>query len=407
MKTTDVVIVGGGIVGCVLARGMSEQAGLEVTLVDASKPDSTDNTEEFNPLSDTRVIALARRTVNELNAMGVGLTELAKQNHGKIEHIEVSEKGGIGLTHLLCRDYGLSTFGQVVSLSALTKLVMEQSTNYQHIAPATVTHVERTPDYTKVNLSDGQCIHTKLLVLADGGRSTLAEQVGLTRHTHPYHQQAIIFNVHTSEPHNNKAYERFTSEGPLAFLPFDSEIDGVVANNNGFSVVWTVSAQRAEVLQSLNKAEFIAQLQQAFGYRQGRIINMSDMASYPLSLSYTNTLFSHRTVVVGNAAQALHPIAGQGFNLGLRDIITLIDSVKNQPDPGDFSVLSHYTQKRAKDRKSTITLTDTLVRTFSNEHCPLVVARNMALTAFNLVPGIKRAFVRQTTGYATSTTLHP
>ena len=405
MKTTDAVIVGGGIVGCVLAKGMSEQAGLDVTLVDASAPNNNDKNETFNPLTDTRVIALARRTVNELNAMDVGLNELAAQNHGKIEHIEVSDKGGLGLTHLQCSDYGIPTFGQVVSLSALTQLVMKKSTNYQHIAPAKVTRIERTQDNTQVFLSNGKCLTTKLLVLADGGRSSLAEQVGLTRHTHPYHQVAIIFNVHTSEPHNNKAYERFTEEGPLAFLPFDSEIDGVVAANNGFSVVWTVSAERAEVLQSLDKVNFIKQLQQAFGYRQGKILTMSDVASYPLSLSYTDTLFSHRTVVVGNAAQALHPIAGQGFNLGLRDIITLIDCVKHKDDPGDFSVLNHYAQKRSIDRQSTITLTDTLVRTFSNRYCPLTITRNMALTGLNLLPSVQRAFVRQTTGYAASTAL--
>ena len=405
MKTTDVVIVGGGIVGCVLAKGMSEQAGLDVTLVDASEVSHTNKSEEFNPLTDTRVIALARRTVNELNAMDIGLDELAAKNHGKIEHIEVSDKGGIGLTQLKCRDYGLSTFGQVVSLSALTQLVMAKSANYQHIAPAKVTHIERTPNNTQVFLSSGQSINTKLLVLADGGRSSLAEQVGLTRRIHPYNQIAIIFNVHTSEPHNNKAYERFTEEGPLAFLPFDSEIDGALATHNGFSVVWTVSAERAEVLQSLDKASFINQLQQAFGYRQGKILTMSDVASYPLALSYTDALFSHRTVVVGNAAQALHPIAGQGFNLGLRDIITLVDSVKNTQDPGDFSVLNHYAQKRKFDRNATITLTDTLVRTFSNRYFPLTLTRNMALTALDLLPSVQRAFVRQTTGYAASTVL--
>ena len=256
MSQQDVVIVGGGIVGCVLAKGLSEQAGLSVTLVDAASPSnaasssnassSSNESNVFNPLTDTRVIALARRTVNELNAMGVGLAELAKQNQGKIEHIEVSDKGGIGLTNLSSSEFGINTFGQVVSLSALTHNVMSQSKQYQHIAPATVTHLARETDSTLVTLNNGSTINAKLLVIADGGRSSLAQQVGLTRHTDDYQQVAIIFNAHTSEPHHNKAYERFTKNGPVAFLPFDSEINGHVAKGKGFSVVWTVAREHAE-----------------------------------------------------------------------------------------------------------------------------------------------------------------
>ena len=412
MSQQDVVIVGGGIVGCVLAKGLSEQAGLSVTLVDAASPSnavsssnassSSNESDTFNPLTDTRVIALARRTVNELNAMGVGLAELAKQNQGKIEHIEVSDKGGIGLTNLSSSEFGINTFGQVVSLSALTHNVMSQSKQYQHIAPATVTHLARETDSTLVTLNNGSTINAKLLVIADGGRSSLAQQVGLTRHTDDYQQVAIIFNAHTSEPHHNKAYERFTKSGPVAFLPFDSEINGHVAKGKGFSVVWTVAREHAESLIQLSPEAFIRRLQQEFGYRQGQITAISELASYPLALSYTDALTSHRAVVVGNAGQALHPIAGQGFNLGLRDIITLVNTLKGVTDPGEFNVLNDYAAKRIKDRASTITLTDTLVRTFSNSYFPLVAARNMALTALNVMPSAKRAFVQQTTGYGRS-----
>jgi len=406
VKATDVVIVGGGIVGCVLAKGLSEQAGFRVTLVDASDPSATpDHSDAFNPLSDTRVIALAKRTVDELTTMGVGLAELAKQGQGKIEHIEVSDKGWIGLTNLSSTEFGMSTFGQVVSLSALTQMVMGQSNQYQHIAPATVTQITRETDATKVSLSNGDTLSTTLLVLADGGRSTLAEQVGFVRHVDDYQQVAIIFNAHTSEAHNNKAYERFTPEGPLAFLPFDSKINGDLAKGKGFSVVWTVSPHQAKTLMQLSETAFITRVQQEFGYRQGRITAVSNKASYPLALRYTDTLVSHRTLVVGNAAQALHPIAGQGFNLGLRDIITLVHTLRGAVDPGDFHVLNQYANARNKDRAATITLTDTLVRTFSNRYAPLVLARNMALTALNILPGAKRAFVKQTTGYGLSTGL--
>ncbi|KTF08244.1 2-octaprenyl-6-methoxyphenyl hydroxylase [marine sediment metagenome] len=241
----------------------------------------------------------------------------------------MSDKGHLGLLNLHCQDYHIDAFGQVVSLSALTRLAANASTAYQHIAPAKVTGVEQHRDNVDVLLDSGDVITTKLLILADGGRSGLAERVGIAKTVSDYHQTAIVFNVHTQMPHENKAYERFTDSGPLAFLPFDSEINGVKANGNGFSVVWTLETQAAKALMEMDKASFINALQQAFGYRQGKILRVSDTASYPLALTKAQQVTSHRTVVVGNAAQALHPIAGQGFNLGLRDLSALVSVLKS------------------------------------------------------------------------------
>jgi 2-octaprenyl-6-methoxyphenol hydroxylase len=397
VKTVDVAIVGGGIVGCVLAKGLSEQAGLNVTLIDASDPHAN---ETINPLQDKRVIALAKRTVDELTALGVPLKELAKQHPGTIEHIEVSDKGHAGLTDLHCNDYGLSSFGQVVSLGALTTLVVKSQQHYTHLSGVTVRKVTRHKQHASLSLSNDDVIDAKLLVVADGGHSPITEWVGISRQTKSYNQTALIFNVHTQQRHTNRAYERFTSQGPLAFLPFDNEIEGVTSKGNGFSVVWTLAHDEAQRIAQQPAKACIPLLQETFGYRAGRITHISDMASYPLQLRTCDTVTSHRVVVVGNAAQALHPIAGQGFNLGMRDIASLVEVLKGESDPGAFSCTQRYENVRKHDRVATIGLTDRLVHTFSNQHFPLVVGRNLSLLALNAFSQAKQAFVRQATGFA-------
>lgn len=433
-EAVDVVIIGGGIVGTVLAKGLAEKVGLSVALIDAADPKQTqESNTDFNPFTDTRVIALARRTVAELSSVGLNLEDVAKQHNGElppeIKHIEVSDKGHVGLLNLNSDDYHIDAFGQVVSLSALTRLAVNASSAYQYIAPAKVETVTQRKDAVNVALDNGETLTAKLLVLADGGRSGLAQQVGIAKTESDYKQTAIVFNLHAQSPHQNKAYERFTQNGPLAFLPFDSEIEGVKARGNGFSVVWTVEKEAAKSLMTLTKTEFVKALQNAFGYRQGKILRVSELASYPLMLVKSESLTSHRTVVVGNAAQALHPIAGQGFNLGLRDLSTLIDvlsassSAHNSQqnaadkredncesqavpeylperfDAGAFDVLQRYANERKQDRNNTITLTDTLVRTFSNQYFPTVIGRNVSLLALSMMPQAKKAFVKHTTGY--------
>jgi 2-octaprenyl-6-methoxyphenol hydroxylase len=370
------------------------------------------------------VIALARRTVEELSHMGLNLDDVAKQHNGElppqIKHIEVSDKGHLGLLNLQSSDYHIDAFGQVVSLSALTRLAAGATSSYQYIAPAKVTNVKQQSNFVEVLLDSGQSLTTKLLVLADGGRSGLADQVGISKTVNDYHQTAIVFNVHTQLPHENKAYERFTQSGPLAFLPFDSEIDDIKASGNGFSVVWTVDTDAAKSLMALNQRAFIKALQEAFGYRQGKVLRVSELASYPLALTKAQQVASHRTVVVGNAAQALHPIAGQGFNLGLRDLSTLVSVLQASAekhgehnlyeeksdtiafanfDAGAFSITQHYANSRKNDRDNTIALTDTLVRTFSNQYFPTVIGRNVSLLALSMMPQAKKAFVKHTTGY--------
>jgi len=395
--STDIAIVGGGTVGSALALGIAQCTGFDTTVIDANSLD----TSATHPGFDARVIALARRTVQALGDMGVDVIEA---DAAPIHFIQVSDKGAAGLCQLKAEEFGLDAFGHVVALSALGAILDNalDDTPVNRLENTTVSAVHRSQDDVTLTLSDDRTLTAKLIVLADGGRSTLGEQLGFERNTDSYEQVALICNVSMSLPHKNKAYERFTTDGPLAFLPFNTPSDD--SARHCFSVVWTVAPQQAAELKKMPEHQFLRTLQQAFGYRHGRIVKAGERASYPLALRQTDRLTTHRVAVAGNAAQTLHPIAGQGFNLGLRDAMALVKCLGTAADPGSYETLNHYATARAADRQQTIWLTDTLVRSFSNQHFPLVAGRNLGLIAMDNVRAVQQAFVRQTTGYGPATT---
>ncbi|QJR79985.1 2-octaprenyl-6-methoxyphenyl hydroxylase [Alteromonas pelagimontana] len=391
---TDVVIVGGGTVGNIIARGLLANTDFSIALVEAKpfQPDSA------HPGFDARVMALAKRTVDELHKLGV---DCRRATSVPIHQIQVSDQGSLGLCHLRAEDFGNQSFGEVVALSTLGKLLHDGLAHprLEVITPATVNNIEQHQDEVTLTLSNGQTLHSRLMVIADGGRSNLTQQSGLTRHVQSYGQTAITCNVLTSQPHHHRAYERFTADGPLAFLPFSPAFDGRTSTKNGFSVVWTVPPEKAGALCQLEGKKFIHALQAAFGYRQGKITRVGDRTAYPLSLQYADSSIAQRVAIAGNAAQTLHPIAGQGFNLGLRDAIDLVDVLSQGKDPGAYATLRQYSKKREADRRATISLTDSMVRLFSNNTGPLKAGRNLALLAMNNTQWLKQRFVLQTTGY--------
>lgn len=399
MTDSDVVIVGGGVVGHTLARGLIVNTTLSVTLVDAVDASETDSKAATGPGFDSRIIALAKRTAESLTQLGINTDNAGAT---AIEHIQVTDKGHTGFCELDAADYRINAFGQVVSLARLGGLLrdaLKDEPRFTYLAPATVSHVAPASEKATVTLANGQTLSTRLVIMADGGRSPLAASLGYLREQQRYEQTAVIANIHTSAPHNKRAYERFTEHGPLALLPFDSEIDGHRMPGHGFSVVWTQPQDQAEEAVTGTDRQFIKGLQAALGYRQGQIVRTTPRVSYPLGLTYTTAVAGQRSIIVGNAAQTLHPIAGQGFNLGMRDCLTLINTVADHDDPGASAVTQAYSQARHTDRNLTMGLTDTLVHTFSNQHLPLVVARNAGLMALSALPSVKRHFVRQTTGF--------
>jgi 2-octaprenyl-6-methoxyphenol hydroxylase len=395
VSQSDVLIIGGGTVGCTLAQGLLAKTNLQVTLVDANAPGQSKT--DYHPGFDARVIALSKRTEQELTAIGIDVSHL---DTVPIQQILVTDQGALGQCLLTAHDYNVSSFGAVVALDTLGRSLRPQQTHprLNYIAPASVEHISRSQDSVTAQLTDGRCITAKLLVMADGGRSDLYPKLGFTRHIEDYGQSAVIFNITTSQLHHGRAHERFTEHGPFALLPFNGE-DKPQSKGRGYSAIWSLSHEQAREIMTLNDEQLIQRVHQVSGYRHGIITSVSARFQYPLSLQYVETPISHRTVVVGNGAQSLHPIAGQGFNLGLRDVMDLVSLLAQTDDPGAYALLKQYEKKRANDKRGTIKLTDGLVRLFSNSHAVLQAGRNIGLILLDILGPISSGFVRQTMGF--------
>lgn len=229
---------------------------------------------------------------------------------------------------------------------------------------------------------------------ADGSRSALATQCGVEWQQQPYGQVAVIANVSTAAEHNGRAFERFTQHGPLAMLPM---------SDGRCSLVWCHPQEKAEDVKAWSDERFCSELQKAFGWRLGRITHAGKRAVYPLSLTTASQSVSHRVALVGNAAQTLHPIAGQGFNLGLRDVMSLAEALSQawseQKDCGAYPVLSHYQKRRQADKEATIGVTDGLVHLFANRWAPLVAGRNLGLMAMELFIPARDVLAQRTLGW--------
>jgi 2-octaprenyl-6-methoxyphenol hydroxylase len=257
-----------------------------------------------------------------------------------------------------------------------------------------VVDVVRTAEQAEVLLDNGQRISGKLLVAADGSRSALAQACNVQWQQSDYPQFATIANVTTAEHPQGRAFERFTRYGPLALLPM---------SQGRSSLVWCHAREDREQVDGWDDERFISELQQAFGWRLGRILRAGKRHSYPLSLLTANQHVSHRLALVGNAAQTLHPIAGQGFNLGLRDVMSLAETLAEAQqageDPGGYALLGRYQQRRQQDQQATIGVTDGLIRLFANRYGPLVVGRNLGLMAMARLPAVRDAFAKRTLGW--------
>ncbi|HID4047774.1 TPA: 2-octaprenyl-6-methoxyphenyl hydroxylase, partial [Pluralibacter gergoviae] len=255
--------------------------------------------------------------------------------------------------------------------------------------PARVAGFTRSQQEASVTLESGETLTGSLLVAADGSRSALAEGCGIDWQQAPYEQLAVIANVTTSLPHEGRAFERFTPHGPLAMLPM---------SGNRCSLVWCHSLAKRDDVLGWSDERFCHELQQAFGWRLGRITHAGARSGYPLSLTRAQRAVAHRLALVGNAAQTLHPIAGQGFNLGLRDVMSLAETVSGAADPGDYGLLCHYQQRRGADKDATVGVTDGLVHLFANRWAPLVAGRNVGLMAMELFTPARSALAQRTLG---------
>jgi len=383
----SVIIVGGGMTGATLALAISHlSAGkLPVHLVEAVAPDS-----QAHPGFDARAIALAAGTCQQLAR--VGIWQALRECATAIRTVHVSDRGHAGFVTLDADDYSLPALGQVVELHDVGQrlfALLRKAPGVTLHCPARVDSFTRSQDSVDVVLDNGVTLSGKLLVAADGSRSALGEQCGIAWQQQPYEQLAVIANVTTAVPHDGRAFERFTEHGPLAMLPM---------SDGRCSLVWCHPLENRDEVLSWSDARFCQELQQAFGWRLGRITHSGSRNAYPLSLTTANRAISHRMALVGNAAQTLHPIAGQGFNLGLRDVISLAEMLAQAKDPGEYALLSHYQQRRADDKSATVGVTDGLVHLFANRWAPLVAGRNVGLMAMELFTPARDALAQRTLG---------
>lgn len=388
----DVLIIGGGLAGNCLALAL-QGSGLKIAIVEASTAEQIRN----SPAGD-RALALASGTVSMLNALGVW--EEAKRTATAIDKIHISDQGHFGKTRLSAAKEGVAALGYVITARDLENAVANLVEQYgiKQIRPARVAGIVSDDSYAHISLKQGQeslNLSAKLVVGADGGQSSVRKLLGIEQAVTEYQQTAIVTTIKTAEAHDNTAFERFTSSGPLALLPFKDE----------YAVVWTRSTEDAEQLMMDSEAAFIESLQACFGYKLGQFTLTAPRRSFPLSLIRATAMYSGRAVIIGNAVHQLHPVAGQGFNLGLRDVVQLAEVIMQQAeqgtDIGAQQILENYAQQRQKDHDTVINFTNGVVKLFSNEWLSLAAARNTGLALLDVMPGAKKQLARYAMGLNT------
>lgn len=388
----DIIIVGGGLAGNCLGLALADK-GLKAVIIEANTKE-----QQFNSAMGDRALALAAGTVGTLEDLGVwqGIHDKATA----ITDIHVSDKGHFGKVRLSAHKHNVTALGYVISARDIESHVAQlvDKTSITQLSPARVVGLMSNDNAVNVSIKHGHdslCLTAKLLVGADGGNSSVRKLLDIPQQATEYGQTALVTTVKTSLPHRNVAYERFTESGPLALLP---------VGKNHCSVVWTRTDADAQMLMSDSENDFLLALQHCFGYRLGQLSLTAPRRAFPVSLIRAKKMHSGRAVIIGNAVHQLHPVAGQGFNLGLRDVIQLAELLQTQHeqggDIGSVEFLEQYVRAREQDHQQTINFTDTLVRLFSNDWLALAAVRNLGLTALDHIPIAKSLLARHAMGLA-------
>ena len=390
----DIVIVGGGLGGTSLACALAP-TNLRVAVVEAVPFKS-----QQQPSYDERVLAIAQGSKRILNTIGVW-SEINKADAVPIKTIHISDRGRFGASHLCHYKYGVEALGYTVAARALGNALVQKLEQLPHITvlcPVKVTKLDVESDRAVLSMLNGSKqdeLECKLVVFADGTNSDIRRSLDFKEESFEYGQTAIVSTITPSFPHNNAAYERFTDTGPLAMLP---------TSENRYAVVWTALDEQVESLLHCADDTFLQQLQYRFGDRVGSLQKLGTRRAYPLSFVKVQQPVSSRIVVVGNAAHTIHPVAGQGFNLGLRDVSTIAevlhDAESSGLDVGASGVLDRYWKWRKRDVNRVGWFTDGLIRTFSNNALPLVLLRDAVLVSLDLMPEAQQFLVKRTMGLA-------
>lgn len=390
-----ITIAGGGMVGASLALALqdaAQDAGWTIRLVEAHPPAQGG----WQPSYDARSTALSHGS--RLIYERLGIWDQLAQRVEPIREIHVSDRGYPGAARIEAANEGVPALGYVVENAWLGEVLLGalDTERVEWLAPARLLEAGAEPGGYKLKIESNESIEelrTDLLVVADGGRSSLLEQLGVHRTVQPYGQAALIANVTTSAGHGAIAYERFTETGPLALLPLSGRRS---------ALVWTLPDHQAADYATLPQREFLTRLQDAFGFRMGTLTQVGERTCYPLRLIEAQEQIRSSLVILGNAAHSLHPIAGQGFNLSLRDTLALADTLKRGAEqsraPGDLAVLQAYIDSQRSDQWLTTQFSDQLTRLFSNRRALMAAGRNLGLLGLDILPPAKRLFARQAMG---------
>jgi len=387
---TDVLIVGGGLVGGALALGLARH-GVTTMVVDRQKPDTV-----ISPTFDGRASAIAASSQKLLDAVGLWTHLVDKAQ--PILDIRVSDGPSLLFLHYDHADLGEGPLGYMLEnreiRGAIATEFARHHKNLTIIAPATVRDFAQDADGGTVTLDDGRTITAKLVVAAEGKKSVVRDAAHIRVTGWQYPQTAIVATISHEHAHQGIAHERFLPAGPFAILP--------LKDGHHSSLVWTEAESRAESFLRLPDAQFLAEIDERVGGFLGALGLVGPRFSYPLGLQFASTYVQGRLALIGDTAHAIHPIAGQGLNLGLRDVGALIevvvDAVKLGLDPAHPSGLDRYERWRRSDNLVMAGVTDVLNRLFSNNITPLRIARDLGLGAINQIPPLKKFFMRHAMG---------
>ncbi|MET0281303.1 MAG: 2-octaprenyl-6-methoxyphenyl hydroxylase [Steroidobacteraceae bacterium] len=393
----DVAIVGGGLAGASLAAAL-RPLPISIALIEAHAPDSA-----AQPSFDERTTALGNASRRVFEALGLW-PQLAGEA-AAITAIHVSDAGRFGFARLEAREFDLDALGYVVPNRVLGRelwRMLAAAPRLSAFMPARLAGLQVQADGVLLNIEQGaavQTIRARLVVAADGAQSLVRAAAGLSASVDDYDQVAVVTALRTDQRNDGVAYERFTPAGPMALLPLRT------AQGAWRTLVWAARPADAARLMALPPEQFMREWQQAFGWRAGRALQTGVRGRYPLALTRSSGAVAPRIVLMGNAAQSLHPVAGQGFNLALRDVAELAQMLAEAPaaEIGTPAWLARFAQARAADRDGVIGFTDTLVRVFSSERPLAAAARDAGLLLFDLLPPAKRALSRVSLGFGART----
>lgn len=399
VRRHDVMVIGGGLVGASLAIAL-DRLGIDVGLVEATPANS------LPAVFDERNLSFAEATTNALTALGV--LQKLRTPTGAIRRIHVSRNGDFGRVKLDAADYGRAAFGQVVvardfgealetRLSGLRNLTRYRPARFVGFADGDDRLQVNGARCVRIADADGERIlSARLVVAADGTRSGVRDALGIGADEHDYQQTLFVARVRAERMPDGVAYERFGDDGPTALLP---------RGDRHYGVVHGVARDAADVVAALDAAAWLARLQQAFGWRVGRFLASGPRSAYPVTRVVAQRTTGARVVLVGNAAQTLHPIGAQGFNLGLRDALTLAELIEadmidaGSSDPGSSALLDAYVQRRHQDRERTLAFSDGLAKLTSNPASLLRPLRSLGLLLLDRLPATQAWLVGGALGY--------